>query len=52
MKFGDRLAKARTEKGWTQVELSEKMRVHRFTISKWEQGLTMPQKPTEFDGRA
>jgi len=52
MKFGDRLAKARTEKGWTQVELSEKMRVHRFTISKWEQGLTMPQKPTDFDDMA
>jgi len=52
MEFGDRLSKARTDKGLTQVGLAEKMRVHRFTISKWEMGATRPQKPTDFDDLA
>lgn len=52
MEFADRLSKARTDKGWTQLELSEKMRVHRFTIAKWEQGVTRPQKPTDFEDLA
>lgn len=38
MKFGDRLRKARTNKGWSQAELSERSGVSQATISKIERG--------------
>lgn len=47
--FGERLAKARKAAGWTQEALADAIRVHKFTISKWERGDTRPGKPSDFD---
>ena len=35
-KIGDAIAKLRKEKGWTQIELAEKLQVSDKAISKWE----------------
>lgn len=35
-KIGDTIAKLRKEKGWTQIELAEKLQVSDKAISKWE----------------
>ena len=40
--FGNNLKKARKEKGLSQEALSEKLNVVRQTISKWENGLSIP----------
>ena len=34
--IGKRIATLRKEKGWTQVELAEKLSVSDKTVSKWE----------------
>ena len=40
--FGNNLKKARKEKGLSKEALSEKLNVVRQTISKWENGLSIP----------
>ena len=40
--FGDNLKKVRKEKGISQEALAEKINVVRQTISKWENGLSIP----------
>lgn len=40
--FGDNLKKYRTEKGFSQTDLAEKMFVTRQCVSKWEKGITQP----------
>jgi transcriptional regulator with XRE-family HTH domain len=47
--FADRLKAARERAGLTQGELATLLGVHRFTVSKWEQGLHPPGKPTDME---
>ena len=35
---GKRLRRLRRKKGWSQVDLAEKLGVHRMTLSRWEAG--------------
>ena len=42
MKFHEKLIKLRKSKGLSQEELAVKLNVVRQTISKWEQGLSVP----------
>lgn len=42
MSVGENIARFRKEKGWTQVELGEKLGVSNQAVSKWELGATMP----------
>ncbi|HEX3023382.1 MAG TPA: helix-turn-helix transcriptional regulator [Lachnospiraceae bacterium] len=37
-----RLSDLRKEKNWTQEELSTRLHVTRQAISKWENGITLP----------
>lgn len=41
-KFGEFIATLRKEKGWTQVELAEKLSVTDKAVSRWERGLGFP----------
>ena len=45
-KFEDRIRKARENADLTQEALAAKIGVHKFTVSKWEQGISRPGKPT------
>ena len=49
MNFCDRLIQARQNKQLTQDQLGELLKVHRFTVSKWETERSHPQKPTAYD---
>lgn len=40
--IGRFLRKLRTEKGWTQSELADRLNVSNRSISRWENGATMP----------
>lgn len=40
---GRLIATLRKSKGWTQVELAEKLQVSDKTISKWESGAGLPE---------
>ena len=40
--FAENLKKIRTDKGYTQETLAEKLNVVRQTVSKWEKGLSLP----------
>lgn len=42
MQIGIKIAKARQEKGITQIELADKMSVTRQTVSRWETGAAVP----------
>lgn len=42
MEFSTQLKKIRTENGWTQDELAEKLYVSRQAISKWESDDSVP----------
>jgi transcriptional regulator with XRE-family HTH domain len=42
MTFGEKLKKARTEAGYTQNELANKLTVSRAAIAKWESDRGMP----------
>lgn len=44
--FEDNLKKYRTEKGYSQAELAEKLFVTRQCVSKWEKGTTQPDLQT------
>ncbi len=44
--FGANVARLRTEAGWTQLELSEKLNYSDKTISKWERGESIPDVST------
>lgn len=44
--FGDNLKKYRTEKGYSQNDLAEKLFVTRQCVSKWEKGVTQPDLQT------
>lgn len=41
-KFGAFIASVRKEKGWTQLELAEKLNVTDKAVSKWERGVGFP----------
>lgn len=40
-KFGQFILKLRKEKGWTQLELAEKLNVTDKAVSKWERGVSL-----------
>ena len=42
MDLADKIQKLRKEKEMTQAELAEKLLVSRQAISKWENGIVMP----------
>lgn len=44
--FGQRVARLRTNQGWTQQELAERMALSRVAISHLEAGLTLPSERT------
>ncbi len=37
------LRQARTSRGWSQEDLAERLKVHRTTVNRWEQGM-MPER--------
>lgn len=39
-KFGQFISSLRKEKGWTQLELAEKLNVTDKAVSKWERGVS------------
>lgn len=39
---GERIARARREKGWTQRQLAERLHISDRTVSKWERGAGLP----------
>ena len=41
-KFGQFILSLRKEKGWTQLELAEKLNVTDKAVSKWERGVGFP----------
>ena len=43
MSFGEKLAKLRKEKGWSQEELANKLNVSRQAVSKWESNNAYPE---------
>ncbi|MGN1187957.1 MAG: helix-turn-helix domain-containing protein [Lachnospiraceae bacterium] len=43
MKFAEKLLLLRTQNGYSQELLSEKLNVSRQAISKWELGITLPE---------
>ncbi|PWU69977.1 helix-turn-helix domain-containing protein [Gracilibacillus dipsosauri] len=42
MFFGEKLKKEREKRGWSQVDLAEKIHVSRQSVSKWETGKNYP----------
>lgn len=42
MNFGERLKELRTERGWNQLEIAEKLNVTPSTVSNWERGKKYP----------
>lgn len=42
MFFGERVKKEREKRGWSQVDLAEKIYVSRQSVSKWETGKNYP----------
>ncbi|MBO4461309.1 MAG: helix-turn-helix transcriptional regulator [Lachnospiraceae bacterium] len=42
VRIGEFIAKTRKEKGYTQKELAEKVRLSDKAVSKWERGNSMP----------
>jgi len=43
MTLADAIRKARTAKGWTQVDLAEVIQAGRYTVQNWESGRCMPR---------
>ena len=43
-KFGQFIQSLRKEKGWTQLELAEKLHVTDKAVSKWERGAGFPER--------
>ncbi len=43
MSLGENIVKLRTEKGWTQDDLAERIGVSRQSISKWETDASVPE---------
>ena len=42
VKFALKIKEARKEKGWTQKELAERLKITDKAVSKWERALSMP----------
>ena len=42
MKMSDKLIELRKEKGWSQEDFAEKLDVSRQAISRWENGIALP----------
>ena len=47
MTIGEKIKKARKDKGWTQSELAEKLNVSPEAVSKWERGTYLPDEYNE-----
>lgn len=43
MKFGNRLKELRVDAKLSESELAKKLNVQKFTIKKWESGITTPR---------
>lgn len=43
MTFSEKLFKLRTQEGYSQEDLAEKLQVSRQAVSKWEMGNTLPE---------
>ncbi|WP_320672402.1 helix-turn-helix domain-containing protein [Patulibacter defluvii] len=43
---GDRIAAARSRRGWSQAELAERVGVDKGQVSRWERGATRPRAGT------
>lgn len=48
MKFGDNLRNLRKSKKLSQEELAEKMNVSRQSVSKWETGMLLYKRHTNY----
>ena len=46
---GDRVYRLRMALAWTRDQLAKKLRVHAYTVGRWERGESMPQPRTEDD---
>jgi transcriptional regulator with XRE-family HTH domain len=44
--LGQRVARLRTQRGWTQVELANRLAVSRVAVSHFEMGLALPSERT------
>ena len=42
VKFALKIKETRKEKGWTQKELAERLKITDKAVSKWERALSMP----------
>lgn len=45
MKFEEKLVKLRKQRGISQEELADELKVSRQAVSRWEQGATLPDAP-------
>lgn len=46
LSFGEALRRLRTEKGYTQQQLADRLHVERATVARWESGLRTPDIAT------
>jgi transcriptional regulator with XRE-family HTH domain len=49
LSIGEQIKNARTEKGWTQTELAEKLEVSLGSIANWEGGKAEPKRDRILD---
>lgn len=46
MSIGNIIKKERKRLGWSQVELAEKLKIHRMTLGRYERNELLPSIPT------
>jgi transcriptional regulator with XRE-family HTH domain len=42
MTIGDRMKRLRQDRGWSQLQLAQKLKTHQKQISKYERGINLP----------